>query len=65
MSVAQLTLAERCPSIVDISGYRGGASTAAADGALRRISAGEHLNLGGHQIDLSVHQWECPTYRGW
>ena len=47
MPLAQLALAERCPYIVDISDYRGGASTTAANGTLRRISAGEQLNVCG------------------
>ena len=52
MPVAQLALAERCSSIVDISGDCGGTRRAATDGALRRVFAREQLNLGGHSLFL-------------
>ena len=41
MSIAKLTLTERSPSIVDISGDYADASAAAADGAKRPVSARE------------------------
>ena len=48
VSITQFALAERCPSIVDISSDCGGAHTTTTDGAARRVPASKQLNLSGH-----------------
>jgi hypothetical protein len=52
--VAQIALAERRPSFVNVSDYRGGASTTAANGALRRMSAREQLYLSATSATLAA-----------